>query len=276
MSGAAPVLVLGATGAVGGGLVARLTAADVPVLAVSRRAPDRAGPRVTWLQQDLDEGPVRSETSVILGAGPLRHVRRQLEINPRAGRVVALSTAAVLYKRRSPDRIERARVRAVAGEEEALEALCRERHVRLTLLRPTMVYGGNASGAGDRIEGLMVRSRWIPYCGRGLRQPVHADDLADVMLTALRMDVTGTFSLGGGETLPWPELLRRLAVSRGLSPRLVRVPSVVAGSVLRLAHLAGRARDIRPVMFRRQALDLVVDDTPARERLGWAPRPFRP
>lgn len=45
---------------------------------------------------------------------------------------------------------------------------------------------------------------------------------------------------------------------------------------IRSAHLAGRLTDIKPAMIRRQAMDLVVDDTPAREQLGWNPRPFRP
>lgn len=276
MSGAVPVLVLGATGAVGGCLVDRLSAAGVPVLAVSRRTPERAVPRVTWLQHDLDAGPAACETSVILGAGPLRHVRAQFEANPRAGRVVAVASAGVQYKQHSPDRGERGEARAAADEASALEALCHQRHAGLTLFRPTMIYGGNAPGTTDRLADLMRRVRWLPYCGRGLRQPVHADDLAGVMLAALRADVSGTFALGGGETLPWPDLVRRIAAASGLTPRLVRVPAVAASLALRLAWLAGRGRDLRPVMFRRQVMDLIVDDTPARERLAWAPRPFRP
>lgn len=276
MTGLAPVLVLGATSGVGEYLLRRLGKADIPAIAVSRRPPESIWPRVTWVQQDLDDDAVVSETSMIFGAGPLHHVRAQVAASPRAGRVVALTSATAIFERHSGDRAERAASRALVDEEAELEAVCRQRHIGLTLFRPTMIYGGRAPDAVDRLAGFMQRLSWVPACGRGLRQPVHADDLAEIMLAALRTEATGIFHLGGGETLSYPDMLRRIAAARGRAIRLVRLPAMVPALAVRVAHLLGRARAIRPAGFRRQAMDLVVDDTPARERLEWQPRPFRP
>lgn len=114
--------------------------------------------------------------------------------------------------------------------------------------------------------------------GNGLRQPVHADDLATLvgLLVSLHEPGIEVFDLGGGETLPYPVFVRRIGASIGVNPTLLRIPAWVIAPILRLAHGLGRFRAITPEMVARQRMDLVVDDTQAREQLGWNPRLFRP
>src|SRR6056297_2445155 len=85
-----------------------------------------------------------------------------------------------------------------------------------------------------------------------------------------------TFALGGGETLRSPDFMRRIASGAGVDARLLRLPAWLIVPVLRVAHRLGRFRSVTPAMVARQRMDLVVDDTAARQRLGWNPRPFRP
>jgi len=124
----------------------------------------------------------------------------------------------------------------------------------------------------------MRRHRLVPVAGNGLRQPVHADDLAALMLNLLarRPDGPESFELGGGESLPYTEFLRRIASASGREIRIVRIPAWCVTTALQLAHRLGRMQAITPMMLRRQCMDLVVDDRDAREQLGWQPRPFRP
>jgi nucleoside-diphosphate-sugar epimerase len=274
----APLLVLGASSAVGQYLLQRLTGQGVSVLAVSRHQPDRAFPHVIGLQHDLDQSPVEVEASTLISLGPLQHALNQVRHSPRLGRVVALSSASTLFKVKSPDTAERELIARLKDIEQEITDTCARREILLTLLKPTMIYGTADNKNVQRIAQLGSRMSWMPYGGRGLRQPVHADDIAQLVIECLKRGdaAAGGWLLGGGETLAYPAMLRRIAASSGQTPRLVRLPAVMLKTILRVMHWTGRMRDIRPVMIDRQNLDLVVDDQPARERLGWNPRPFRP
>lgn len=280
MTSGAPVLLLGASGSIGQFLIKRLAESEVTLLAVSRRQPAMAlaGSGVIWMQHDLDQGPLEAQANVLVGLGPIRHVLEQVRQGRGIGRVVAMSSASTLFKAQSPDAAERALMTKLIELEDQLEAECRERDIDLTLLKPALIYAPGLDANVSRVAGLIARLRVVPYCGRGLRQPVHADDLARLVVDCLLRGraTVGRWLLGGGETLAYPDMLRRIAERHGQPARLVPVPASLMKVVLKGAHAMGRVLDIRPVMLDRQKIDLVVDDAPARERLGWDPRPFRP
>ena len=135
--GPAPVLVLGATGAVGRGLLDRLSQTGVPIIAVSRKVPDAEWPNVMWMQHDLEHEPLKVETHVLLSAGPLGLTRRQVERLPSVRRVIALGSASVRFKQDSPDPDERAMMRELADAELRLGEWAERQRADVTLLRPT-------------------------------------------------------------------------------------------------------------------------------------------
>lgn len=279
MNSDAPLLVLGASSAVGGFLIKRSASLPLHLLAVSRRRPTVAERHVTWIEHDLDREPVAMQANIVISLGPLRHALAQVVKVPRHPlRLIAMSSASTRFKRRSPDRGERNMIEELADTQQRLTRACQERGVVLTLLKPTLIYGGPGNANVERIAELASASRWLPYAGNGLRQPVHADDLAALILTCLArgQDAAGQWWLGGGESLSYRAMLLRIVSARGARARPLYLPAWLFKAALRVAHAMGRLRDLRAAMIDRQALDLVVDDTPARERLGWAPRPFRP
>lgn len=278
MSEGAIILLLGASGPVGQCFLDRTAGQRVRVIAISRRDPARARPHVTWLQHDLERAPADVRAGTLVSFGPLAHALTQVEQGIGLGRVIALSSASTLFKKRSGDRAERRQMAALAQCEEALAQACRERDIVLTLLKPTLIYGGGRDANVSRIAGLVSRLPVVPVAGRGLRAPVHADDLARLAVECVISGPksAGTWLLAGGETLAYPDMLRRIAAAEGRSIRLLRLPAWLMKVGVRLAHLSGRLADVRPAMIERQTMDLVVDDTPAREQLGWEPRPFRP
>jgi len=278
MNEAAVILLLGASGPVGRSFLQRTDGQRVRAIAVSRRDPSRAWPHVTWLRHDLERAPADVRAGTLVSFGPLAHALTQVEQGAGLGRVIAVSSASTLFKQSSPDRGERRQMRALAACEEALAAACQARGIVLTLLKPTLIYDGRDDGNVTRVAGLAQRLPLVPVAGRGLRAPVHADDLARLAVECLIRGErsAGTWLLGGGETLAYPDLVRRVAAARGRAVRIVRLPAFLLAAAVRAAHLFGQVRDITPAMIARQRIDLVVDDTPARERLGWDPRPFRP
>ncbi len=279
MKAEGPVLVLGASGQIGHFLVPGLLDAGFEVRAVSRAAPSHRRAGLTWITHDFSVGPAPVEAGILISAGPLAHAAIQLEALPGPVRVVAFSSASLHTKRASADPHERAQMAGLGEAEARLEAVAIARQVRLTLFRPALIYGGPGNANVELVARLSRRMRWIPVAGDGLRQPVHAGDLARVAIEAVRREAPlrpEVFDLGGGEVLGYREFIRRISVDRGRAVRTVTVPAPILKSALWLAHRAGCLHQIRPVMIDRQRQDLVIDDRLARECLGWSPRPFIP
>ncbi len=272
-----PVLVLGATGQVGQALIPLLIEGGHAVLAVSRQVPVEHRANVIWIQQDLSSEPIRSQTQTLLSVGPLSLALRQVRATPAVRRVIALSSASVLFKHNSKDRNERAMIQTLLDSEQQLERLAEQRGIDLTLLRPTLIYGGDDANISV-IRKLVKTRRWLPCAGNGLRQPAHVEDLADLIVCLIPRTGFGQecFELGGGEALGYRDMIQRIAQSEQQSVRLLRLPPWLITPGLRLAHMSGRFQSIRPAMIARQREDLDVDDTLARQQLNWQPRPFEP
>ena len=288
----APVLLVGAGGPAGHEILAGLLDAGAPVIAVSTDVPGYSRPNLTWMQHDLarEHARIQAHVMVCADAEALPLAARQARAMPTLRRIVALSSASVVFKQHSRDPDEQAAAARLVEAEQALVSMANKRGMALTLVRPALIYGGQGPSALDGIRRWLERRSWAPVAGKGLRQPVHAHDLAAMfrsMAAGPGLTADGgteaasatrvrTVALGGGETLRYPEFVRRIASAAGADPTLVPIPAWLIAAVLRLTHRLGRFRSITPAMVYRQRMDLVVDDTVAREQLGWNPRPFRP
>ena len=120
-------------------------------------------------------------------------------------RVVAFSSTSRFTKQGSSSPRERETARRLAEAEEAVERACRERRIRWTILRPTLVYGGGRDRNVSAIARFVRRFGFFPIAGegRGKRQPVHAADLARAALAVLDNPATfdRAYDTPGGETL---------------------------------------------------------------------------
>jgi uncharacterized protein YbjT (DUF2867 family) len=117
-----------------------------------------------------------------------------------------------------------------------------------------------------------MRTRLFPLpTGNGLRQPVHADDIAQAVLAALECSAAAgrILPIGGGERLPAGEMFAR--VRRSLPQTTLPLP--LPAWLLRLSRYAlPRLRG----PLNRLDVDLVADNGELQRLLGISPRPFRP
>jgi len=270
------ILLLGASG-----LVGRAVLADAPerMVAVSRSV--HAGGRApSWVVADLYRDAIPFGGETVLSAGPLDGLLAWLgRENPRGlKRIVALSSTSVHTKQDSADPQERALAARLRDAEALLIAWCASRGVRWTLLRPTLIYDDAFAGALGRFVAIARRigAVALPSDARGLRQPVHAADVAGAMRAALVRDAARdhAYDLPGGETLDyWRMVAGTLAVAApgarllALSPWLF---AFAAPAARRLPALAA----LTPEVLARMREDLVFDAGPATRDLGHAPRRF--
>lgn len=268
------VLVIGGSSQIGYFLLPRLRATGQPVLALSRH-PRRARDGVQWLRGALPHDmPTLPELSTIISFGPLLALAEWLnQANPGAApRVVATSSMSAETKRDSMVPAERAIARRLREGEAALATACARHGCAWTVLRPTLVYGAGLDKSLTPIARRALRTRLFPIpAARGLRQPVHADDVAQAVLAALDCPASAgrIVPIGGGERLPYPEMFARVRDSLPRATLTVPLPA-------RLLRLVARTCPPLRGPLSRLDSDLVADNGELQRLLGIHPRPFRP
>jgi nucleoside-diphosphate-sugar epimerase len=263
------ILVLGASGPIGKRLLPRLSAHQV--IPVSRTT------REGWIRADLGDTDVQWPLAdAAISLGPLDAFARWVERHPRLPlrRVIALSSMSAESKQGSTDMHERDMSARLHASEDTLKRCAAERGIALTIFRPTLIYGEGT----DRSVAPIARfvRRWhllpLPLGATGLRQPVHADDLAIAAAAAFGEPATfgKTYEMGGGERLPFIALLRRLRETAPTWSIPVPLPLPALGLLTRLLR---RDAPTRAAIARLKA-DLVADIAPAQRDFGYAPRGF--
>lgn len=268
------VLVIGGSSQIGHFLLPRLRATGEPVLALSRH-PRPARDGVHWLRGTLPQDmPTLPELSAIVSFGPLQALAEWLAQASQIGapRVIATSSMSAESKRDSIVPQERAIARQLRDGEAALAAACARRGCAWTVLRPTLVYGAGLDKSLTPIARRALRTRVFPIpAARGLRQPVHADDIAQAVLAAL--DCPGSAGrivpIGGGERLPYPQMFARVRASLPRATLALPLPAW-------LLRLGARACPPLRGPLSRLDSDLVADNDELQHLLGIHPRPFRP
>lgn len=268
------VLVLGGSSQIGHFLLPRLLTRGEPIIALSRHPPASES-EVQWRLGHLPNGmPELPPLSAIISFGPLLALAEWLANTPLTGapRVIATSSMSAETKRDSSMPAEREMSRQLRDGEAALASACSRHGCSWTVLRPTLIYGAGMDKSLTPMARRAMRLRLFPLpSGRGLRQPVHADDIAQAVLAALDCpaSVGRILPIGGGERLTAGEMFAR--VQRSLPCATLPLP--LPAWLLRLGrHGVPRLRG----PLHRLDADLIADNGELQRLLGINPRPFRP
>jgi nucleoside-diphosphate-sugar epimerase len=232
-----------------------------------------------WIKGDVGDPDLAARlppAAQVFSLAPIWLLPRALPLLTARGarRIVAFSSTSRFTKARSPDPHERGVAERLAAGEAALTAS----GVSWTILRPTLIYAEGQDGNVSRLARLIARFGVLPLAGRGegRRQPVHADDLAQAALAAMRSEaaVDRAYELPGGETLTYRDMAARVFEALGRPPRIVPVPPTLWRLGLTLASplLPGATAQ----MGARMATDLTFDGSAAARDFGWSPRAFHP
>ena len=229
------VLLLGATGQIGIFTIPRLVAAGFEVTALSRNPRPGWYPQfetVSWKQADvlqcgsLEE--VGAEVDMLVSAGPVRLAGRVVEQSPQLERAVVFSTSSVFTKLESPDPGEKQLMQRILADEAGLSAACDANGTGLSIYRPTLIYGCGMDGNVSWLAKWIQRFGFMPVAGdaAGLRQPVHADDLAGAAVATLRSDTPLTLDvpLCGGSTLSFREMAESIFHGLDKPVRILGIP----------------------------------------------------
>jgi nucleoside-diphosphate-sugar epimerase len=273
-------LVLGAAGVVGSYIVDRLARAGERPIALSRSP--QSTPGIDWVVGDLEKpdtlrfptfATLYCTVNAILLPPALPHL-----FNPSLKRAVVFSSTSVVTKLQSEIVAEREMLNNLAAAEQKIIAACAQNNVAWTILRPTLIYAEGRDINITPLSQLIRRFGFMPLVGGapGLRQPVHAEDLAIGAIAAASSPtaVNKIYSLPGGETLAYYEMIGRIFDGLRLPRRTVSVPAWL----WRTAFVAAKPLfpDANVAMGIRMMKDMTFDPNPAIQDFGWTPRSFHP
>lgn len=254
-----------------------------PITVVSRQPrPNWCPPTstITWQSGGIEsfaQTPVVAANLFYLAPLPLFDA---LPERLAAQRVIAISSTSIHTKAESASAAERRVAQALTGGENAVTTRCRSLEIPCTILRPTLIYGcgmdRNLStvAAWVRRYGFLV----VPRACQGLRQPVHAQDVAFAVNQAARRGAAEdkTYVLSGGSTLTYESMLRLVFQALGRRSRLVRLPAGLMKGLIRMARLLPQLNHLDPAMIDRFSEDLVFSHEAAQVDLDFSPRKFSP
>jgi uncharacterized protein YbjT (DUF2867 family) len=273
--------VTGGSGFLGGHVTPLLVHAGHDVTALARS--DAARIRVaelgaTPVAGDLDDPEsldaavvaARADALVNLASLGFGHAAAIVHAAEDAGvrRAVFVSTTAIFTRLPAASKRQR-----LAGE-----AVIEGSDLAWTIVRPTMIYGAPGDRNMARLLQLLRRTPVMPVPGGGsrLQQPVHVDDLAAAIATAVECDlaVHRSYDVAGPEPLTLRTIVEQAAAAVGRRPRMVTVPLGLTIAGARVYERVARRPRLRAEQLERLAEDKAFDIRPARDDLGYAPRSF--
>lgn len=273
---------LGARSLVGECVMPLLVHEGRQVFSFSRAAPDRKTESgVTWVHLDARSSLHPLEIGDWVCVAPIWVLPQYFPMLEACGarRVVAISSTSLFTKTASSDPVEVATVARLAEGEARLRTWAESRGVEWVILRPTLIYGLGRDKNIAEVARFIRRLGFFPLLGKamGLRQPVHAEDVAGACLAALKSPLAANrgYNVSGGETLPYREMVSRVFAALQKRPRLVTIPLVIFRMAVACLRLLPRYRHWSAAMAERMNRDLVFDHAEAARDLGYAPRPFR-
>lgn len=150
--------------------------------------------------------------------------------------------------------------------EEGLQALVQGSSMELVIIRPPLVYSGDAPGNFQRLLKIVSKELPLPFAAiKNRRSMIALENLTDFIRVCLEHPsaANNVFLISDGVDLSIGEILGLLAKGMGKKSRLIAVPPVML--------LAGATLLRRRAIYSQLCESLVIDSSKSRSLLGWTP-----
>jgi uncharacterized protein YbjT (DUF2867 family) len=283
-----PVGVIGASSLVGTCLLPMLVQDGWQVTAFSRQACGPRGDEVTWRQlpaaaSSSAPAPLPTAQRAMpcwICVAPIWVLPEHFSLLESCGlrRLLVLSSTSRFTKDDSSDVQEQAIAQRLADAEAQVQAWAASRGVEWVILRPTLIYGLGRDKNLCEMARFVRRFGFFPLLGgaQGLRQPIHAQDVASACLAALRAPAAANraYNISGGSSLAYKQMAAQVFATLGRPVRLLQVPLWTFGLALAALRCLPRYRHWSAAMAERMNRDLVFDHGDAARDFAFAPRLF--
>lgn len=167
-----------------------------------------------------------------------------------------------------------------ADAKRSAEELVSEFSGHLTIVRPSEVYGPGDRAGITKLISFVKRWPFLPIIGDGryTLQPLHIDDLIDIILRiTLERERLGTttLTLAGPEPLSFNEIIDTIAVTLDRRIFRVSIPASFAMAITAIFDRTGLPLPTDTEQIRRVLTPKCWDIAPTRAVIDFSPRPFK-
>lgn len=272
--------IIGATSLVGKCLIPQLITSGARVLAFSRHPIENDGDAIALRNFSDSSTANTDQLEHWICVAPLWVLPEHFRLLEASGvrRVVALSSTSRFTKVDSGDATEAAVAARLIEAEDCFVAWAKRRGVDWVILRPTLIYGLGRDKNISEIARFIRRFGFFPVFGhaQGLRQPIHAEDVAVACVSALQAPdaLNRCYNISGGETLPYRDMVTRVFAALGRRARLLSVPFWAIHLAVSFLRCLPRYRHWSVAMAERMNRNLVFDHADAARDLDFKPKGF--
>jgi nucleoside-diphosphate-sugar epimerase len=274
------VLVLGGGSLVGSYLLPLLAERGYQGYVVSRKKIE-TGNSFSWLSsQEVQSASWHLQArAIIISLWPIWLLGPVLTQFLGASQLIALSSTSLFGKAKSLDPEEQELVKNIAVAEEQVRVNSETFRIPYTILRPTLIYDCINDHSITFIASIIRKFGFFLVSGTaaGLRQPIHAQDVAIAIVNSIGNEKVYNKSLNvaGGETITYFTMIRRVSEAVGRKIHIIPCPKGILKGLLQLMRMCNLT-DLSPSLFDRMNHDLAYDSTEAETLLNFHPRDFLP
>ncbi len=159
------------------------------------------------------------------------------------------------------------------------EELIRKSGINYTILRPTMIYGGEEDNNFYKMLNFIKRKGFFVIFGSGknLIQPVHVEDVADAIFKVLDDPVAynRTYVICGKEALQYNEMLQTVRNLLGRNFRIIKLPIGASKFAVNIYKKIIRKSDFNSDQIERMKIDKAYSYEDAAKDFKFSPMSFK-
>ena len=196
----------------------------------------------------------------------------------RFDRIITFSTSSVLTKVNSNHKSDIKLVKDFENAQSRLKDWCINASVSCVILQPTMIYDIGRDRNLTVIKNFIEKFHFFPLVGdyKGLRKPISAVDLGFLVLAILDKREWSnqfmTFTVSGGETMSFRELVERLFLLCEVRPIFIPINKKIFNFILKSLNALGLMKHIGAEMIDHAEMDFNFDNDPIYREFGFVPK----
>ncbi len=281
------ILLTGSTGQVGLNILGRLLSNNIHVCAMyHNHTLGYIHDNLSWIQGDMEGAMSNSlydrikkhKPEILIHTPAIWYLPDNIEKFAELGikRIICFSSTSIEGKSSSDNKNEKELVQKFIDAERILAEKCTELGIKYTIFRPTMIYGSGLDKNVSSIVRFINAFGFFPVTGngKGLRQPVHTDDLASATIKVINNPSTHSqiYNLSGGTKLSYYDMINKICSVMGKKGKIISSPILpylidISSIIMRKKHLNGE-------IAKRMSQDLTFDHSQATRDFEYKPRDF--
>ena len=173
--------------------------------------------------------------------------------NLKCDRIIVISSTSASTKLNSKDKWERDYARKFLIAEKKISEICMDLNIKLLIIRPTMIWGRKSDLNVSFLMKFIVNYGFLilPSLGRGIRYPIHVNQLAKCIKDLSNREEDGLFNILGPQKITYLNMCKEIFLWFKFKPLILIIPSFFYGFIIFISKNLFKKKYINKESFLR-------------------------